>query len=224
MQRLLEGQRINIVADTREFPSGVVKELARLDCIVTPKQLHVGDYICSERVGVERKSSRDFLQSIIDQRLFAQAQSLKDAYPSPIIIIEGDPDSLYTERNIHPNAVNGALASLAVDFRIPILWSLAAEHTASLLFTLAKREQVDDGRVVAIRGEKRVSSLQEQQEFLVAGLPNVSTVLAKRLLEHFKTPKKVFAANEAKLKNVEGIGDKKAKKIIEILETPYSLS
>jgi len=221
VQSVLETGKITIIADTREFQSNVVKELARKDCIVTSKQLHVADYICSERVGIERKTVSDFLQSIVDQRLFEQAKALKDTYPNCAMIIEGNIEDLYSTRNIHPNAINGALSSLAIDYRMPFIWSMAESHTASLLHTIAKREQMDKEKIVAIRGDKRVMSYEDQQKFLVAGLPNVSTVLAERLLEKFGTPKKVFSAKQAQLKKVEGIADKRAKSIWEMLNTEY---
>lgn len=221
MQSVLDAGKITIIADTREFQSNVVKELARKDCIITSKQLHVADYICSERVGIERKSVSDFLQSIVDQRLFEQASALKDAYTNCAIIVEGNIEDLYSTRNIHPNAINGALSSIAIDYRIPLIWSMAEGHTASLLYTIAKREQVDEDKVVAIRGDKRVMSYEDCQKFLVAGLPNVSTVLAERLLEKFGTPKKVFSAKQEQLKKIEGIADKKAKAIWEMLNKKY---
>lgn len=221
MQKTLETDDIIIFADNREFPSGVVKSLALMDCIVKPKQLDVGDYICSDRVGIERKSTSDFLSSIVDSRLFDQVKSLSESYPNPLMILEGDVEELYTKRNIHPNAINGALSSISIDYRIPILWSMDTEHTAALIFTIAKREQVKEGRAVAIRGEKRVFSTPQQQEFLVAGLPNVSTVLAKRLLDEFGTVKDTFNASQENLTNIEGIGEKKAKNIIDILHAKY---
>jgi len=221
MQSTLDSKQIIVFADTREFPSGVVKELARKDCVVKSKQLDVGDYICSDRVGIERKATSDFLQSIVDSRLFEQAKSLSESYPNPLIIIEGDIKDLYTTRNIHPNAINGALSSLAIDYKIPILWSMDGEHTAAIVYTIAKREQVNEGRTVAIRGEKRTFAMPQQQEFLIAGLPNISTILAKRLLSELKTPNKIFSANEESLTKVEGIAKKKAKLILDTLHTEY---
>jgi len=221
MQSTLGSKEIIIFADTREFPSGVVKELARKECIVKSKQLDVGDYICSDRVGIERKSTSDFLQSIIDSRLFEQAKALSENYPNPLMIIEGDINDLYTTRNIHPNAINGALSSIAIDYRIPILWSIDGQHTAAIVYAIAKREQINEGRPVAIRGDKRTFAMPQQQEFLIAGLPNISTVLAKRLLIDLKTPKNIFNASEEQLTKIESIGTKKAKYILDVLHNEY---
>lgn len=62
-------KRLKIIADHREVPSGIVDELVRLGVEVEARQLKVGDFILSDRVGVERKSVGDFLQSIVDKRL-----------------------------------------------------------------------------------------------------------------------------------------------------------
>lgn len=208
-----------IFADNREFASRVVKELARLDCVVKPKQLEVGDYILSERVCAERKTAPDFLSSVIDQRIFGQLKSLKESFPKPVLIIEGY--DLYSERNVHPNAIRGALACIAVDYAIPILWTEGAEETAAMLFWIARREQVDEERCLAIRAQRKVETLREQQEFLVAGLPGVNTKRARKLLEKIGTPEKVFRASEDKLKKVEGIGDVMAKNLRKVLTEKY---
>ena len=64
IQKILKPEnKIIIFVDNREFNSKVVKELARLDCIVKPKQLEVGDYILSDRVCIERKSSKGMRRS-----------------------------------------------------------------------------------------------------------------------------------------------------------------
>lgn len=212
-------EKLRIIADHREVPSGVVKRLFEAGVEVETRQLEVGDYIVSTEVGVERKSTRDFVQSILDRRLLEQARLLKESFPSPLLIVEGE--DLYTVRGVHPNAIRGALLALAVDFGIPILWSRDESETASFLHLLAKREQVERGRPVAVRGERKGLTLEEKQRFLVEGLPGISAVLARRLLEHFGTVERVMTASEKELQQVHGIGLEKAKEIREVLASPY---
>ncbi len=219
-QEVLKTNKIVIIADNREFASRVVKELALLDCVVRPRQLEVGDYILSERVCVERKTAADFLGSVMDQRIFSQLKNLKDSFERPVLVIEGH--GLYTERNVHPNAVRGALGCIAIDYAVPILWTESPEETASLLYWMARREQVEEERRLSIRGQSRARSLKEQQEFLVAGLPGINTKRARRLLEKFGTPEKVFRASEDRLKKVEGIGEVMARNLRKILTEKYN--
>jgi len=212
-------EAIKIIADHRELASGVIRELKQLGADVDIRQLDVGDFILSERVGVERKTVGDFLQSIIDKRLMDQAGKLTETFESPLLVLEGE--GLYSRRAIHPNAVRGALASLTVDYRIPIISTRDEKETAELLFTIAKREQKGVKREVPVRGEAKKLTLPEQQRFVVEGLPGVSAVLAKRLLEHFGTVERIMRSSEKELQEVHGIGREKAKEIRKVLTSRY---
>src|SRR3989344_6608807 len=99
-----------IYADKREASSRIL-EILRHRCDLREKQLQVGDYLLSKNVCAERKTSNDFISSIIDGRLFRQLQELKNNFRLPLLILEGNP--LVNERKIHPNAIRGALASVS---------------------------------------------------------------------------------------------------------------
>jgi ERCC4-related helicase/ERCC4-type nuclease len=209
---------LKIIADTREFKSPVVRNLAKKDVVIESVQLDVGDYLISERVGVERKDVDDFLASLMDGRLFQQARSLRRAYQSPLMIIEGE--DLFSRRRISADAIYGALASISVDFGIPVMSTKDDSETANLLLAVAKREAAE-GRTPGIRGEKGTMLLQERQQFIIEGLPNVSGVIAQRLLAHFGSVSAILTASEKDLMKVKGVGKKIAKGIRETLDSPY---
>ena len=211
--------QVKIVVDHREYRSNVVKNLATKGVSVEPQQLDVGDYVLSSRIGVERKSVDDFLESLMDGKLFRQIAQLRDAYSRPILILEGE--NLFTRRNISHNAIYGSLASITVDYGVPVLTTKDAFETADLLNVIAKREQREDKKAVAVRGEKSQMSLRERQQFIVEGLPNVSVVIAKRLLARFGTIKDIANATEEELQEVKGIGKNIASDIIKLLNTNY---
>ncbi len=222
VQKTLENlteKRLKIIADHREVPSGIVDKLIQLGIEVEARQLNVGDFILSDRVVVERKSVGDFLQSIVDKRLLSQAKLLRETFERPVLVLEGK--GLFSRRAIHPNAIRGALAALTVDLGIPILPTRNEEETALILAAIARREQVAENREVAIRGEPKGLTLPERQRFVVEGLPGVSVVLAKRLLEHFGSAEKVMCASEEELQKVRGIGKEKAKEIRKVLTSIY---
>lgn len=217
VQKVFPTKKVLIFVDSREAGSEVIKKLEQYDCIIRKKMLHIADYVLSDRVAVERKRYSDFIKSIIDQRLFSQIRALAENFKKPILVIEGKEKLV----GLHPNAIRGALAFIAVDQGIPILWTDSEEETAGLLYWIARREQIEEKREPAIRGKRKALSMSQQQEFLIAGLPHVSSVLAKRLLNYFKTPEKVFKAKESDLKKIESIGKIKAKNIRKVLETRY---
>ncbi|MCK5560780.1 MAG: DEAD/DEAH box helicase, partial [Thermoplasmata archaeon] len=210
--------KISIIVDHREFSSNVVRRLAELEILIKPEQLNVGDYILSERVGVERKYTTDFLSSLIDGRLFEQLKRLKAAYVRPILIIEGE--GLYTNRRMNANAVSGALASVLADYNIPVITTKNELETVEILVSIARREQ-KEGKLVGLRGDKSTMSLQERQQFIIEGLPNISATLAQRLLAHFGSVKAVLKAEVEELSKVKGIGKKTAEEIKNVIETGY---
>ncbi len=212
---------IVIYADTREMDTKVAAILSRR-CELIERCLDVADYLLSDGVACERKTCDDFLQSVVDGRLFSQMAGMKDSFESPFLVIEGG--TLFGRREIHDNAIRGALASVAVDYRMPILWTENQLETAEMLLAVARREQVDMKRSVSIRGKRRARSMNEQQEFLLAGLPKISTLKARSLLKHFGTPQKVFSATEQELRQADGIGEELSRKIREILTKKYEKS
>ncbi len=221
IQKILAPNRVVIFVDHRESSSGVANHLTEYDADVVFRQLETADYVSSDRVAVERKRVQDFLQSIVDQRIFNQLRDLTEAYERPILIIEGNPELLFTERGIHPNTIRGVLSSIAVDYRVPVIWTLNSRETAAQVFWLAYREQVKDKREVSIRTNHKICSVPKQQEFIVAGLPHVNTKLSRRLLNEFGSVRNVFCCTEEMLRKVEGLGEKKAKMIFDILNCQY---
>lgn len=115
----------------------------------------------------------------------------------------------------------GVLASIAIDYKIPILWTANTRETAEQLFWIANREQVLEKREPPVRVKKKAPSVRAFQEYLVAGLPGISSKRARALLEHFSSPEKVFRATEKQLLKVDGFGEKTVRKIRDILRQEY---
>ncbi len=215
-----EEDKVTIFADTREKGSGVIKELIELGVNIKLKMLKVGDYILSERVAVELKTIRDFVDSIVDNRLLQQIKELKVNFERPVVLVEGTED-IYSMRKIHPNAIRGMLATIAVSYGIPIIYSKNYKETASYLHIIAKREQEDGKRDFNLHGERKPLTLKEQQEYIVSSLPGVGPGLARPLLKKFRTIKKIINAKQEKLEKVEKIGPKKAAEIKKVTESEY---
>jgi len=208
-----------VFVDHREMNSKVVEFLSKLNVNIRPRALHVADYVVSENVAIERKTVEDFASSIIDKRLFAQLKSLKEVYSSPILLIEGE--GLTVKRMMPPEALRGALVSIAVDYGIPIIWSRDPEESAHVIALAARREQLEFKKRATLKDRKMPKTLSEQQEYIVASLPNVDVTLAKRLLGVFGTVENVFTASEQALQRVSGIGPKKAQLIRKVLTAKY---
>lgn len=218
MQTILKpDNKLVVMVDFRENSCSVKDYLEGLGVVVKLISLKVGDFICSDRVCVERKTGDDFVSSIVDGRVFRQAEELKNSFSKPVIIVEGN----NTRENMNDNAIKAALTSIVLDYGIPVIMTRHEEETARVIFWLAKREQVNSKRGVGIAGKKRPKKIKNFQESVVSGLPGVSTVLSKRMLEKFKTIKNFANADEYKISEVKGVGKSLAKKIHKILNEKY---
>jgi Fanconi anemia group M protein len=209
-----------ILADHRERAGGVVACLEGLPGVrVEWAHLVVADFLLGDGVAVERKSARDFVASILDRRLFDQAEQLLDSYDRPLVVLEGDP--LSTGLKVHPNAVRGALAHLAVMRRVPVLPSSGPEDTAKLLAVIARQVQRSNGERPRSPAKRRAGTVAQHQEAVAASLPGVGTVLARRLLEHSGSLAALAGADVRTLREVPGIGPQRAHTLTSLLAAPY---
>ncbi|MFH1390879.1 MAG: DEAD/DEAH box helicase [Candidatus Diapherotrites archaeon] len=214
-------EQIIIYVDSREQASSVTVKLSKMDAVIKVKQLEVGDFVLSDEVVVERKTIEDFLSSLIDGRLFNQLTMMSSNYNAPLIILEGNHDELYTTRNIHENAIKAALASIALNYRVPILYTRDVEETAKLVFLIAKREQLGSEKEIKLRVGRKGLTIPEQQQYIMEGFPLVGPRLAKALLKKFGSIRSIVNATVKELQEVEKMGPKKAKKLLEVLNAYY---
>ncbi len=209
-----------IFADSREGGSKVIKKIKEMGVDTQLKTMTTADFVVSSRVAIERKTVRDFVDSIIDKRLITQLKDLKEHYERPLIIIEGEED-IYSIRKIHPNAIRGMLSTIAISYGIPILQTKSQEETAKLIKSIAKREQTDIEKEFGIRMERKPLTTKEQQEFIIESLPGIGPSLAKSLLNKFGSVKKIINADQESLIDIDQLGKKKAEEIVKIIKEGY---
>lgn len=209
--------------DHREARSGVPDRLRALGAEVVEAALPVADYVLSPRVGVERKTAHDFLSALVRKRFALQVERLRQAFERPVYVIEGR--TLYGVRDVHPNFVRAGLATLAVTFRVPTVFTQDAEDTAAFLFLVARREQrerpagPEDLWVVRELqpAYRKAGGVRDHQRRMLAALPQVGPQRAELLLRHFGTLERVVPASEEELAQVPGVGRVLARRIREAL-------
>jgi Fanconi anemia group M protein len=210
---------IRLIVDSRELPTAVARELTRLNVEISDESLKIGDYIVSEDVAVERKEMGDFIQSMIDGRLFDQLVALRSAYRRPVLIMEGE--QLIGLRAVNPAAIYGALASIAIRVQVPIIWTRNAEETAIVLYRMAHLEQIGAKKTLRTRSGETMGTDAKSLEYILSGFPGVDTVISRAILAEFGTLDKVFSAEEKDLQRVSGVGKKIASRIRRLLTTKH---
>ncbi len=187
-------KQLHICIDSNEASNrrDIVNYLRLSGFTVDIQKLDVCDFVVSDRVGIERKDTSDFLGSMKDGRLFKQAQSMSEVYEKPILILEGQMSRALKRSRMKPASIYGALSSLALDYGLSIIPTENPDTTAVLLHRLAYREQVKEERPVQLRSVNRNMPPHQQQLFLLSGLPQIGTSLAEELLNNFDTPYEVI--------------------------------
>jgi len=208
--------RALIAVDTRE--DSIFQELLEshgAEVQISP--LPVGDFICSDRTVIERKTRPDFESSVIDGRLFDQLSRLSSSYSRVILIVEGTESS----GTLQKASLLGAYSSVLTDYGAGIFFTRSPESTSELIYAIAKHEQLMEKRPLRISGKPKGKTLSKNQIAIVEMLPLVGPKMARTLLENFGTVENLFNASEEDLLQIEGLGKKKANVIRRALTTPY---
>lgn len=209
--------------DDRERKAPVVPELIRLGLKLHIERLEAADYVVGDVYGIERKTVDDFVNSIIDKRLFEQARLLRETYEKPLVVVEGDLEGAVATREVSINQLLGAMIAL-VEMRVPVLQVSDPQRTALLIYLLSRRLEKESDYVAPVKRRavrKGRASVQDVQLNLVSSLPGISYATARQILTFFKTPRKFFQATPAELRRA-GLGPRKVSRILEILDTDFT--
>jgi len=221
IQKIKGAKDYTVICDNRETASAVVRALSLMGVSLELKQLTVADYILSERVGIERKSSQDFNDSVKDGRLFSELFELKNNFARPILILEGDP---FLNSNINQNALYGAITSIILNLGITIYKTNDPSDSAMFIYQLAKKEQSDSKMDFKLRFDKKPIEISSLLEFIVAGIPGINALRAKNLLIELNSLQEIFNADIGDLMKVENVGKKIAQDIYKLSRFKYHKS
>ena len=124
---------------------------------------------------------------------------------------------------IHPNALDALLESVK-EKGIELIMGFNALHSAGLvygiLFPDGKASAKAGQRLPTIRTRKGLDSMEDEQEFFIAGFPGVNVVRAKSLLKEFGSPIEVVNRTDEWGK-ISGIGPKTIVNARRMLTTTY---
>ncbi len=211
--------QIQITIDDRERNPVILKSLREAENTnVKIERLKTGDYLLNNLV-VERKTFTDFVQSIKDGRLFKQSIHLLSMDFHSMIIIEGTSRDVYRTK-MKREAIQGALITLELIFKIPVLKSVSPEETAKIMLYAANQVYRHERQFRLNYKHKKIRKYNRKhnkQIQILLGIPLIGPVKAEKLLKEFGSVSKIFKAFPDQLEKVEGIGRIQAKQIYKIV-------
>ncbi|MFQ5633193.1 MAG: ERCC4 domain-containing protein [bacterium] len=215
------GEPLTIVADSREAGSGIPAALREKGVVVKILPLQIADYILSPNLAIERKTTADFMQSIIDKRLFTQVDAMRRNFNTPVLILEKCQKPL---RAVQSNALRGALVYTSVKNRIPILYTKNKNDTVEMLHYLAKMENEAPAKTQFSYYPKRKPTRHKPaQRYMLEAIPGVGPGLADLLLKKFGSLHAVLNASKDDLAEITGIGKQRAEKIFDLFQQKYEV-
>jgi Fanconi anemia group M protein len=215
-----------IICDTRESRSGRPTQLESamkawgIECKFYDVQLPIGDYIVNGAC-IEFKTAEDFIQSKISGHLDLQLFNMSARYPNSYLVVEGSIDEQSSGR-VHPNAILSSKigasfrrSSVGVHGMVNFIEIREGEFPTLVKFMLSKQHirYPPPLKVPVNKSEQAVATL--------SSIPRVSTVRARRLIEHFGSLAKVFSASEQELQEVKGIQSYTACAIREYIDRTF---
>ncbi len=206
----IEETIVEILVDPQEKNSTLLNVLldlgAKLRLMKAPLAGGVADYVVGENVGIQRKSTKDFvmtLQKKGEENLFVVLKKLKKLFPKPLLIIEGE-DLYY--KGVHASSIRGAINTIILDLGVPIIWSKNTTDTAKYLYLLAKKEQ--EVKPINIQ-LSTISKNATKDDVLIAMLtqvPGIETKLARKILKKFPSLDQLVRAKQEEFMEIKGIG------------------
>ena len=199
-----------VIIDNREKNTLIPSFLSKNKIPFKFEQLEVGDYIINDLI-IERKTINDLKSSIMNKRLFSQLNNLREQNRK-IIIIEGNFEELTNNETLHENSLRGAILSISLKEKIPIIFSKDEKDTYSYIELLARKRK--DSPSMSLRPGRKLSSTEEKKKFILEGFPNIGPTTAKKLIEKYKSLKNIFNAEEKELEDILG---KRTKDFLDLL-------
>jgi ERCC4-type nuclease len=204
-------------------PQDILNYLGENGVPVKPMPSLSFDYLLAyedKRVGVERKESSDFVQSIIDGRLWEQLYVMSTLCPLSYLVIIGNVSLALIERGFPRSAYLGALASVTLKKspegfmgHVSVIVLDTSYDFKEFLRLLCRKLTEEDVRLPVRPARK--ADLRALQVQTLSTLPGVGEKRARVLLEVFGNIYNVVNADPRALARV--LGEKRATKVYRFL-------
>jgi len=199
------------------------------------RELKVGDYFCGDisaegvyvGVPVERKDIGDYLRSMNDGRRDEQLYNMSYGFPLSYIVLIGSPSKALRGTRMTPGAYVSSLVGSSLK-RAPdgvggqVVTVNLESDDQFVLFLKYLDEKVKEGSFARVPVmQRRVWKPEELLVYVVSSLPGIGAKTANNLLNHFGSVRAVMNASREQLMEVDGVGNKKAEEIHNVLTMAY---
>jgi ERCC4-type nuclease len=202
-----------IAFDHRERRSGVPQRLSRLGLDLEPRDLGSADYVLSPRLAVVRKTEAALAPWVALGRFDRALEDVRDNHPAVVVVLQRAAGAV-------PDGVRRSVLARLARRGIPVLEASDADEAAGWIARLAREEaRGPEGSEMGMTAGlgRKPRDPDRVAEDLVARLPGVGPVGARRLLAHFGSVRALAGAGVAEIDAVPGFGPKRAGAVADAL-------
>jgi ERCC4-type nuclease len=187
----------NIIIDIHEKNSLIFSELVSNNNInLEIKSLEIGDYLINDII-IERKTTSDFVSSMISKRLFKQLNQMR-SYEKKILIIEENEKKDFSK--INKRSIKGCILSIILKNNIPIIFTKNYLESAEYLVLLAFQQK--NSKKVSSIHPRIPLSLNDKKRYILEAFPNIGRKRSSDLIKKFRSLKNIFNANKEELHEI----------------------
>jgi len=196
------------------------------------KWLEVGDYVIGN-VCFEAKSAVDFMQSVLNKRIWTQVDNMDKWYDKNFVVIYGSMEDALSNmkyitsfnnntnpqqlRNTYKMRFKGAIGRLRLDYDINVIWRDRVEDVVDEIITIAKMAPIE--RKMINPSIPTRTATDDVRVDMLTTIKGVSEKKAKDLLKEHGCIMEIGDSNLNELMIVKGIGSTVADRINNVLNS-----
>ena len=201
---------LNLMIDSREHKriKSATKYYTDLGYTVTTSTLPTGDYVFNDKVAFEYKTWSDYLNSLLDGRLFNEAINQSDTYPYHFVIVNGNNYTLLEALREHEQMtmkhIQGSIARL--NTYTTVIQATGGLDSCFYMMHVQARKCLDNKGKVKSFDAKTGNSAYNLLCYCFTGISDTrATNIVESLgLEYWGD---VYSLSKERLLQVDGIGD-----------------
>ena len=208
-----------------ELAEMVIHNCREINVPYEKEWLDIGDYTFGD-VCFEAKSAFDFLQSVINKRLWNQLDNMDAKFMNNIVIVYGDfRDAvenylMYVNNKQNArllrNKFDGAIGKIILDTDCNIIWVSSAKEAARIIAVVCKMQPIDREIHTPSLIRKRIATTDLRIDVLCT-VKGISVKKAKLLIDKFGSIMEIGEASVEEICQLEGFGKVTAKRLIDVL-------
>ena len=190
----------------------VIKRAEALGIPNEKKWIEVGDYVFDD-VCFEAKSCVDFIQSVLNKRIWTQIDNMDRNYKHNS---RSATHIVFNEHTLSRKFL-GAIGRITLDTDTKAFWVPSEKEAAMIITTICKMKPIERPSLNP-QLIKRIAT-DDMRVDVLTSIKGISVKKARALLKTFGSVIEISYAKVSDIKKVEGIGATLAIRILEVLNT-----